>query len=195
MMSRRFVMTFAVVAVSGSLATASVQKDALFPHTKQWGPATVEYSHEGLKVVANYNYSQTNHDTPWLIIDLAASSRQRFTLRPQHVTFVTPDGGIVALANRRTVVGSDWLDTRSHIAVAVRHDLRGYFTGESEDLIPFFMTRALRLQPYDEAYVDSDHVTQGPLYFRAPEGRWPAGTYRLAIDNERTKAALPVTLK
>ena len=133
MMSRRSVMAFALVAVSGSLATAAVQKDALFPHTKQWGPATVEYSHEGLKVVANYNYSQANHDTPWLIIDLAASSRQRFTLRPQHVTLVTPDGGVVALAKRRVVLG-DWLDTRSSFAVAVRHDLRGYFTGESEAL-------------------------------------------------------------
>ena len=57
------------------------------------------------------------------------------------------------------------------------------------------MTRLLRLQPYDEAYVDNDHVTQGPLYFRSPERGWPAGTYRLAIDNERAKAALPVTLK
>ena len=33
-MSRRFVMALTGVAVAGSLATASVQKDALFPHTK-----------------------------------------------------------------------------------------------------------------------------------------------------------------
>jgi hypothetical protein len=70
-MNCRFVMTLAVVAVSGSLAIAEVQKDALLVHTKQWSPATVEYSHEGLKVVVSYNYSQTNHDTPWLIIDRA----------------------------------------------------------------------------------------------------------------------------
>jgi len=77
----------------------------------------------------------------------------------------------------------------------MRDDLRGYFTGESEEPLPFFMTRALKLLPYDEAIVDNDHMTQGPLYFRSSEERWPAGTYRLTIDNERAKAALPVTLK
>lgn len=49
--------------------------------------------------------------------------------------------------------------------------------------------------PDDEAIVDNGHMTQGPLYFRPPEGDWPAGTYRLTIDHEREKAALPVTLK
>jgi len=193
-MSRRFVMTLIGVAVAGSLAVASVQKDAVFPHTKQWRPATVEYSHEGLKVVVNYNYSQTNHDTPWLIIDLAASSRRPLVLRPEHVTLVTPDGGIVALAKRGVVI-ADFMNTRSHLAVAVRDELRGYFTGETVEILPFFITRQLKVMPYDEAIVDIDHMTQGPLYFRSPEGRWPAGTYRLTIDNERAKAALPVTLK
>ena len=193
-MSRRFVMTLTGVVVSGSLATASVQNSALFPHTKQWRPATVEYSHEGLKVVINYNYSQTNHDTPWLIIDLAASSRRPFVLRPEHVTLVTSDGGIVALPKRGTVI-ADWTNTRSHIAVAMRDELRGYFTGESVEILPFFITRQLKLMPYDQAIVDNNHMTQGPLYFRSPEGRWPAGTYRLTIDHEHAKAALPVTLK
>ena len=190
----RFVMTLTVVAIFGSLATAVAQPDALFPHTKQWRPATVEYSHEGLKVVVNYNYSQTNHDTPWLIIDLAASSRRRFALRPEHVTLVTPDGGIVALAKRGIVIG-DFMNTRSHLAVAVRDELRGYFTGETVDPLPFFLNRHLPLLPHDEAIVDNDHMTQGPLYFRSTEGRWPAGTYRLTIDNEPVKAALPVSLK
>jgi hypothetical protein len=193
-MGCRFVMTLTCVAVAGSLAIADVQKDALFPHTKQRGPATVEYSHEGLKVVVNYNYSQTNHDTPWLIIDLAASSKRSFVLRPEHVTLVTPDGGIVALPKRGTVI-ADWRNTRSHIAVAMRDELRGYFTGESVEILPFFITRQLKLMPYDEAIVDNNHMTEGPLYFRSPEGRWPAGTYRLTIDHEHAKAALPVTLK
>lgn len=193
-MSHRFVMTLTCVAVLGSLTTASVQKDTPFPNTKQWRPATVEYSHEGLKVVVNYNYSQTNHDAPWLIIDLAASSRRRFVLRPEDVTLVTPDGGIVALARRGNVL-ADWMNTKSHVAVAMRDDLRGYFKGETEEPLPFFMTRHLSLLPYDEAIVDNDHMTQGPLYFHSPEGRWPAGTYRFTIDNERAKAALPVTLK
>jgi hypothetical protein len=90
---------------------------------------------------------------------------------------------------------ADWMNTRSQIAVAMRDELRGYFTGETEEILPFFITRQLKLMPYDEAIVDNDHMTQGPLYFRSPEGRWPAGTYRLTIDHERAKAALPVTLQ
>jgi hypothetical protein len=194
-MSRRFVMTLIGVTVAGTLvATASIQSHALFPYTKQLRPATAEYSHEGLKVVVNYNYSQTNHETPWLIIYLAASSRRSFVLRPEHVRLVSFDGSIVALPKRGTVL-ADWMNTRSEMAVAVRDDLRSYFTGESEEPLPFFMTRQLKLLPYDEAIVDDNHMTQGPLYFRSPEGRWAAGTYRLTIDNEHAKAALPVTLR
>jgi hypothetical protein len=129
-----------------------------------------------------------------LIIDLAASSRRRFALRPEHVRLATPDGRIVALSKRGNVI-ADFMNTRSHLAVAVRDELRGYFTGEIEDHIPFFMNRYLPLLPHDEAIVDDDHMTQGPLYFRSPEGRWPAGTYRFTIDNEHVKAALPVTLR
>ena len=77
----------------------------------------------------------------------------------------------------------------------MRDDLRGYFTGESEEPLPFFMTRQLKLLPCDEAIVDNNHMTQGPLYFRSAEGRWPAGTYRLTIDHQRAQASLPVTLK
>ena len=164
------------------------------PHTKQCGSATVEYSHDGLKAVINYNYSQTKHEGPWLIVDLAASSRRSFVLRPQHVFLVTPDGRIVALAERRDVL-ADWMNTGSRNAVAVRDDLRNYFRGETEEILPFFITRSLKVMPYDEAIVDNNHMTQGPLYFRSPEGRWPAGTYRFTIDHEAAKAALPVTLK
>ena len=194
-MSRHFVMALIGVGVSGILAAASAQTDALlFPHTKQRGSATVEYSHDGLKVVINYNYSQTKHEGPWLIVDLAASSRRSFVLRPQHVSLVTPDGRIVALAERRNVL-ADWMNTGSRNAVVVRDDLRGYFRGEPEEILPFFITRQLKVMPYDEAIVDNDHMTHGPLYFRSPEGRWPTGTYRLTIDHEAAKAALPVTLK
>jgi hypothetical protein len=107
---------------------------------------------------------------------------------------VTPDGRIVALAERRNVL-ADWMNTGSRNAVAVRDDLRNYFRGETEEILPFFITRSLKVMPYDEAIVDNNHMTQGPLYFRSPEGRWPTGTYRLTIDHEAAKAALPVTLK
>jgi hypothetical protein len=31
--------------------------------------------------------------------------------------------------------------------------------------------------------------------FLSPDGSWPKGTYRLALDNERAKAALPIQLE
>ena len=48
---------------------------------------------------------------------------------------------------------------------------------------------------HNEAIVDNDRVTLGELFFKIPEGRWQDGTYRLVIDHERMKAALPITLQ
>jgi hypothetical protein len=38
-------------------------------------------------------------------------------------------------------------------------------------------------------------VTTGALLFNSPEGRWQEDTYRLAVDNEKAQAALPIALQ
>ena len=75
-----------------------------------------------------------------------------------------------------------------------RQNLEGFFAARSRELIKFFsfpFERAIS----NEAIVDNDRVTTGALLIKSPEGRWPAGTYKLAIDNAKAQAALPITLQ
>ena len=46
-----------------------------------------------------------------------------------------------------------------------------------------------------EVPVNDDHVSRGPILFADPQGSWDAGTYRLEINNEVAKAAIPITLE
>ena len=72
-----------------------------FPHTNKYGRATIEYRHEGLGVVANYDYSQKNHSSPWLLIDVALGSADRFVLHRTNFKLVTPDGQTIPLASQQ----------------------------------------------------------------------------------------------
>jgi hypothetical protein len=76
-----------------------------------------------------------------------------------------------------------------------RQNLDGFFTaGSGREPITFFsfpFERAIS----NEAIVDNDRVTTGALLIKSPEGRWQAGTYKLAIDNVKATAALPITLQ
>jgi hypothetical protein len=190
-MSRLAAITVVAIVALGS-ATAVAQ---LFPNTRKNGRATVEYKNDGFTVVANYDYSQRNHDTPWLLVDIAAASKGRFVLHRDHIGMVLADGRVLKAASQAAL-----LDDSAHItsllqnARIFRRQLDTYFSQRG---------RIERLRFYafpgggvsDEAIVDNDRVTTGELFFKTPEGRWQEGTYRLVIDHERAKAALPITLQ
>jgi hypothetical protein len=75
-----------------------------------------------------------------------------------------------------------------------RQNLDGFFAARSRELIKFFsfpFERAIS----NESIVDNDRMTTGALLFKSPESSWQPGTYRLAIDNEKGKAALPIALQ
>jgi len=177
-------------------AVLSAQKEQLFPHTKKQGKATAEYKHQGFKVVVNYDYSQRNHDGAWLLIDVAMASNTRFVLHRDNFSIVTPEGQAVKLATQENVAADGpGLWSLSQNSKIHRQNLDGFFTaGSARELITFFsfpFERAIS----NEAIVDNDRVTTGALLIKSPEGRWPAGTYKLAIDNAKAQAALPITLQ
>ena len=190
-MRRTMVMACVVAVACESVFAASLQNEQLFPYTKKSGRATVEYHHDGFRVVVNYHHSQRNHNTPWLLIDMAAASRRRFTLRREHITLVTPDGRSVMLATQQAVL-ADSADLFSPMMGVYSRELIGYFAEDIQEPLAFFAP--LSRFAHNEAFVDNNRVTLGPLFFRAPGGSWPAGTYRLVIENVTTKAALPITL-
>jgi hypothetical protein len=184
-----------LIALVGT-AVLAAQKEQLFPHTKKQGRATSEYRHEGFHVVVNYDYSQRNHKTPWLLIDVAAASTNRFVLHRDNFSIVTPEGRTVKLATQENLTAdAPGLTSLAQNSKIHRQNLDGYFSQRSaREQIRFFSFPFERTIS-NEAIVDNDRVTTGALLFKSPEGSWQEGTYKLAIDNEKGQAALPIALQ
>ena len=189
------VVIIATIALGSAAASAVVQQERLFPNTKKNGRATVEYRNEGFKVVANYDYSQRNHATPWLLIDIAVASERRLVLHRDHIRLVTGAGQELRVAAQQALIAdSARLRVVVQNATIFRRQLDSYFSQRSPEPLKFYSFPGDGIV-HNEAIVDNDHVTMGELFFKTPEGRWPDGTYRLVIDHENAKAELPITLQ
>ena len=185
--------TIAMLLVAAVGTAAQVEQT--FPHTKKEGRATVEYRHDGLKVVVNYDYSQRNHNTPWLLIDVAMGSNTRFVLHRNNFSLVTPGGQTIRLASQEQgAADPNGINTLIQNAKIHRQNLDGYFPQRTSLETLHFFSLPFDRSISDEGIVDNDHVTMGPLLFRSLDARWSEGTYRLVLDNDRAKAALPITL-
>ena len=183
------------ILLAAALST-SAQTGQAFPHTNKYGRATIEYRHQGLGVVANYDYSQKNHSGPWLLIDVALGSAQRFVLHRTNFKLVTPDGQTIPLASQQQgQADTENINLLIQNAKIHRHDLASYFPQRnSHEPFNFFSLPFVR-SISDEAIVDNDRVAQGPLLFKSPTGSWKEGTLRLVLTNEKAKAELPITLQ
>ena len=183
------------ILLAASVATAA-QTAQSFPHTNKNGRATIEYRHEGLTFVANYDYSQRNHDRPWLLIDVALGSDTRFVLHRNNFSLVTPSGQTIRLASQpQGEADPNGINTLIQNAKIHRQNLDGYFPQRSTRESIRFFSLPFNRSISDEAVVDNDRVSTGPLLFRSLDGSWPEGVYRLVLDNERAKAELPISLQ
>jgi hypothetical protein len=195
-MNRSRVAPIVVLIVGAGVAVAGWQKDKLFPHTKPGGKATIEYVYEGLRVVANYDYSQRNHDTTWLLIDVALASKTRFVLHRDDFRLVTPEGQTVRLATQEqgrddiSAINSLIQNARIH-----RRNLTSFFSQQRGVEELFFYSFPFARSISSEGIVDDYHVTAGALLFQSPVGTWREGTYKLVLDNEHAKATLPINLQ
>jgi hypothetical protein len=79
-------------------------------------------------------------------------------------------------------------------AKVLRHSLESYFTQRQIERLRFYSFPGVGIA-FDEAIMDNDRVTTGELFFKSPEGSWQDGTYRLVLDHERAKAAVPIALQ
>jgi hypothetical protein len=186
--------TFAILLVAAVGVSAQIEQS--FPHTKKYGRATGEYRHEGLSFVANYDYSQRDHKGFWLLIDVGLASKDRFVVHRDNFTLVTPEGRTVKLATQQAVIAdSAGITSLVQNSKTQRQQLLSYFNQRNTvEELRLYSLPGIRTVS-DEAVVDNDRATLGVLLFRSPEGSWQAGTYRLALDNARAKAALPIQLQ
>jgi hypothetical protein len=184
-----------------TLTTCSLaaQKEWSFPHTRPNGRATPEYDQNGLHVVVNYDYSQRNHKTKWLLLDLGIASKQSFILHRQDITLLTPDGhGLPVAPQEELFEDSPGITLVLQNARMQRRDLTSYFNQRNGG-VPNEQIRFQAFPPgttaSSEVTVDHDHVTGGQLLFRTPRASWDAGTYRLEVHTDAGLAALPIKLE
>ena len=84
----------------GSVAPAAAQEDGFFANTKKRGRAAVEYRDAEIHAVAAYYYSQHNHDSRWLLIQVAMSTSRNQTFDRKDITLVAPGGRAVELSSQ-----------------------------------------------------------------------------------------------
>lgn len=183
------------ILLAAALST-SAQVGQAFPHTNKYGRATIEYRYQGLGVVANYDYSQKDHSGPWLLIDVALGSAERFVLHRSNFKLVTPDGQTIPLASQQQgQADTENINLLIQNAKIHRHNLDSYFPQRNaHEPFNFFSLPFVR-SISDEAIVDNDRVAQGPLLFQSPTGSWKEGTLRLVLMNDKAQAELPITLQ
>lgn len=184
----------ALAALAGNWSVRA--QDEAFPNTKEVGRAATEFNDGAIQAVAAYYFSQRNHDTAWLLIEVALTTESSMVLGREDFTLLTPDGTDVPLATQRRF-REDINRTRLVLqnASTQRHGVEDYFnTRRRREPLRFFAL------PFEgtvstEAVVDRNRMTWGDLFFESPTGLWDAGTYSLLIQGDQASASLPINLE
>ena len=188
-----------VVLLAGVAVTAAQRgaDDNAFPHTKPNGRATVEYKDEKVQAVAIYDYSQRNHDTDWLLVQVGVALSERGAVKRDSFSVTMPGGRKVPLATQEQfLVDSAKITKLRQNARIFQREVLGYFpkSADGEFLRWFALPGEGTVR--NPAVIPSEHgVVIGDLYFKSPTLRWDDGTYRLVFDNENGHAELPIRLE
>jgi hypothetical protein len=175
--------------------TRTVPKE--FEHVRMSGRALAEYRDEKIHVAAAYYYSQRNHDSPWLLIELGALTPTPATIQRAEIELVTPGGRVVPLATQ-----ARWgSQTERNMLLMqqvnpTRHQVASYFrpTNGTSGL-QFFVTPAGTGIVFDFAQLRPEELILGDLLFEAPTRLWDKGTYALVVRYSGGEAVLPIELQ
>ena len=183
-------MTLALALLASTIALSAQGK------VKQYGRATVEYRSDDVAVVANYDYSQKNHEGPWLLIDVAVQGRKGpIVIQRTELTLLTPDERAIPLATQQLFLqDSDSLVPLLQNATIFRRSLDDYFPSRPAQRTVNFFSRPGGLVQ-ETVMTHPDEVAAGSLLFKAPSGKWQEGTYRLVLNHDKAKADLPIQLQ
>jgi hypothetical protein len=184
----RLVVTVTLAAVSLATLTAAAPG-----RIKQHGRATVEYRSEAVAAVASYEYSQRNHQGPWLLIELAVQATPRIAIHRKQLALLAPDEQEIPVATQQ-----QFLDDQPTLSALMQNakifdrELWGFFSSPERRTINFYTRPGGTVS---ESFVSNlDEVASGHLLFKSPDGRWSAGTYRLVLRHEKAMAELPIAL-
>jgi hypothetical protein len=183
-----------VVAITLAVGGLPVYLEAQ-GRVSQQGRAIVEFRSPDVNAVAAYEYSQRNHAGQWILIEFAVQAAKRIAIHRNELSLHGPvEGRVVPLATQEQFLeDSQELNKLLQNAVVTRRPLASYFTIPPKPTIVFFSAPGRIV--HDSAVTNIDEVATGDLFFKAPDGRWPAGGYRLVLNHEQAKAELPIELK
>ena len=188
----------AILAAGVALGAAQrPDHDNAFPRTKSYGRATVQYEDDRVKAVAIYDYSQRNHNQPWLLVQFGVALHVRAVIHRESFHLVMPDSRSVPLATQQ-----QFLDDAARIrqfrqnAGIFRRAIGSYFpksaSGDSMRWVALPRDGLVR----EPVVIPAEQgVAIGDLYFKSPTLRWESGTHRLIFDHEKGHAELPIRLE
>lgn len=193
----RFATLVLLVAGASLSALQRGADDNAFPHTKPNGRATVEYKDEKVQAVAIYDYSQRNHDTDWLFVQVGVALRERGAVKRESFSVVMPGGRVVPLATQEQFLADSAKITKLRQNARIfRREVISYFPKSADGEFIRWFALPGEGTVRDPAIIPSEHgVVIGDLYFKSPTLRWDDGTYRLVFDNEKGHAELPIRLE
>ena len=188
-----------VILLTG-VALAAAQRpadDNAFPHTKPNGRATVEYRDEKVQAVAIYDYSQRNHDTAWILVQIGLALAERGEVRRDSFSVVMAGGRSVPLATQEQFLADSQVITKLRQNARIfQREVISYFPKSADGEFIRWFALPGEGTVRNPAIVPSEHgVVIGDLYFRSPTLRWEAGTHRLVFDNDKGHAELPIRLE
>jgi hypothetical protein len=192
----RIVPVILLAAVTLSAAQRPADDNA-FPRTKSNGRATVEYKDEKVQAVAIYDYSQRNHDTAWILVQIGVALSQRGEVRRDSFSVTMAGGRSVPLATQEQFLADSQVITKlRQNAKIFQRDVLNYFPKSADGEFIRWFALPGEGTVRNPAIVPSEHgVVIGDLYFKSPTLRWEAGTHRLVFDNTKGHAELPIRLE
>lgn len=191
-------LAIAVLATGTLLNAQSPAHDNAFPRTRSYGRATTQYRDSRIKAVVSYDYSQRNHDGPWLFMQIGLAMQDRAVVHRDHFHLLTPDGRMVPLASQEQVLADapGLVKLQQNAGAAYLQPMRSYFPeSASGDRLRFFALPGQRTISDTAVVPATKGVVIGDLFFRSPTLRWEDGTYRLVFDHEKGRAELPIRLE
>ena len=192
------VWTYLVAALGMLLATPpTVDAQREFSSAnRERGRAAVEFRDNDIHIVAAYYHSQRNHESRWIVIDMALSTTERATFKREAFALRTPTGREIPLATQ-TRVGEDTpaVETLLRHARVQGHDVASYFPQRDHTYPMRLFTFPFKGVVMSEFVVDRNEVASGPLFFESPTGAWEDGTYALIVRHPQGVAEMPVRLE
>jgi hypothetical protein len=168
-----------------------------FDHVRTLGRALAEYNDQRIQVAAAYYYSQSNHEFPWLLIELGALGRLPTKIERDRIELVTPRGRVVPLASQ-----ARWAQdtTRNALllqrASIVRHPVASYFKpANGQTRLRFFTSPRVGGTVQEVVYLMPNELVLGDLLFESPTRLWDEGTYALVVRYDGAEAVLPIELQ